>query len=305
MIIDYFLSLYNIYSDKNKNFYFAKLFRVISKLFLNIIVYIIPIPKYEFQKNSDNNDYIISLTTFNKRIDKIWITIYSLIREKNIPIITLWISNEEFKSIELLPKKLLYFQKKGFLKIFIVPGNIKSHKKYFYAIQTYPDKFVITMDDDIIYPKKIITQLINESKKMPEDIICTFANKIKFNNNEISPYSEWNSVKINQISEKNIIQIGAGGCVYPPKSMNTKVLNNENLMRYAPTADDLWLWVHLRLNNRKVTLIKPYHGLVEVFNLKNVTLHEKNVEGGENDLQLKLIDDYLMEFHKTTILELC
>lgn len=79
-------------------------------------------------QNSGREKIIVSLTSFNKRIGRVWIVIESILRQTCKPdMIILWLSKEEFPSMECLPKKLLRLQKRGLI-INLREGNLMSHK---------------------------------------------------------------------------------------------------------------------------------------------------------------------------------
>ncbi|MEO6851924.1 MAG: hypothetical protein ABI166_14880, partial [Mucilaginibacter sp.] len=85
--------------------------------------------------------------------------------------IILWLSSDQFSGVLSLPKKLLKLQKRG-LEVRFCQGDLRSHKKYFYALQEFPEDFIVTIDDDIIYPTDMLEQLINLSNIYPSCICC-------------------------------------------------------------------------------------------------------------------------------------
>lgn len=48
--------------------------------------------------------------------------------------------------------------------------DLRSHKKYYFAMQEYPEDIVILFDDDMFYPKNTIKKLYELYKKFPSDI---------------------------------------------------------------------------------------------------------------------------------------
>ena len=80
-----------------------------------------------------NRRIIVSLTSFPARIGVVWMVVESLMHQTLKPHkIILWLSKEQFSTIESLPKKLLAQRERG-LEIRLVDGDIRSHKKYIYA----------------------------------------------------------------------------------------------------------------------------------------------------------------------------
>ena len=86
----------------------------------------------------------------------------------------------QFKT-EKLPDNLIKLQKEG-LEIRYCP-DLKSHKKYYYAMQEQGNNLLITYDDDIIYAPNSIEHLMKYHKQYPDCIICNRGFKILFNNN--------------------------------------------------------------------------------------------------------------------------
>ena len=96
------------------------------------------IPKY-YKKMQSKRGYketknkpriIISLTSFPKRIDIVWITIESILRQSQKPDeIILWLAEEQFQGIDSLPKSLLELMERGLTIRFC--DDLRSHKKYY------------------------------------------------------------------------------------------------------------------------------------------------------------------------------
>ena len=88
-------------------------------------------------KGARSKRLIVSLTSIPSRIDDLWLVIETLFRQSYKPDeIILWLSKDQFE-FAVLPVKLLKQQRRG-LQIKFVDGDLKSHKKYIYAIETFP-----------------------------------------------------------------------------------------------------------------------------------------------------------------------
>ena len=111
--------------------------------------------KYRIVNNGSLTEHreriLVSFTSFPKRINKVWLVVESLLRQSYKPdLVILWLSKEQFESLNVLPARLLNLQKRG-LMLKIKEGDMRSHKKYYYALREYPNYVIITVDDDIIY----------------------------------------------------------------------------------------------------------------------------------------------------------
>ena len=239
--------------------------------------------------------YVVSLTSFPNRIGRVWIVIESILRQKyKVDKIILWLSKEQFDSIDNLPKNLLKQQKRG-LEIRLVDGDIKSHKKYFYAIKEYPNDFLITVDDDIIYPTTLVSELIEVNNIYPGSVCCHRAHKIKIENEKILPYSSWKEILKSDIDKYNIFFTSGGGTLFSPNSLHEEVLNESVFKKYCFFADDVWLNVMSRLNSTVIVKTNYYSDLLPVLNSKNIYLHDLNLGSGENDLQLEAVRNFYFE----------
>ncbi|MDL2314904.1 hypothetical protein LJC16_01450 [Bacteroidales bacterium OttesenSCG-928-C19] len=204
--------------------------------------------------------------------------------------IILWLSEEQFQSKNDLPKNLLILQKRG-LTIELRSGDFRSHKKYFYTLREYPNDIMITVDDDIFYPTDMIRNLIQQSKKYPKCVIANYTRIISYNENQISPYIQWeyNYYKINI---EHLFFGSGGGTLFPPNSLPTDATNSDIFMSICPTADDIWLNAMCKcagFNIRTTTLRSKL--ILPVLNQNNERLFTINSQS-QNDIQIAAVTNY-------------
>lgn len=229
-------------------------------------------------------DLIVSLTSFPARIEYVYLTIESLLRQTVLPErIILWLSKEQFPHINNVPKKLRYLQNEIF-GIRFVEGDIKSHKKYYYSFIEFPEKTVITVDDDIVYPPSLIENLLNVSKAYPHFIVANIAHRITYTEGELNNYSKW--TESGPLETEDNVQIGAGGVLYPPHCLHDDCLNLELSQRLAPSVDDLWLNAMARLHGTKVLKSPMNKAFLPVVIPNDQPLKALNVGKNKNDEQL-------------------
>ena len=107
---------------------------------------------------SDNNNITVSLTTFGKRIDDVYLAIESIAKQTLKPNrVILWLSKDEFFN-KKLPITLTNLQKRG-LEIKYCK-DLKSYNKIIPTIKECPNDLIITIDDDIIYNFDLIEVFI-------------------------------------------------------------------------------------------------------------------------------------------------
>ena len=306
-MIDFFASLYasvgNKYSLLRQIKFYTFLRLGISVLYNMLIPIMMRVTssKKDFSlvcQNSGRDKIIVSLTSFNKRIGRVWIVIESILRQTCKPdMIILWLSKEEFPSMECLPKKLLRLQKRGLI-INLREGNLMSHKKYYYTLMEYPNDHMITIDDDIIYPSDFIASLLKGHKQYPDAVISRFAFKVKYDERGgLLPYAVWSSVMINKLTPPSCdVFFGSGGGTFFPSNVLGEEAKNITLaMDKCKYADDVWLNTMCRLNGKKVVVINSLFSFLPVLNRNDFKLVSINNGQGLNDKQISDLQDYYLK----------
>ncbi len=188
-MVDFLYRTYSLFCNNcellEKN-YINRVFRYIIRQCSN---YIIPL---WYKKTCNNSLYkivptqkkegriIASLTTFPARIENLWIVIESILRQSHKPdMLILWLSKEQFSSIDVLPKRLVSLQNRG-LQIRFCDGDLRSHKKYYYVLKDYPNDHLFTFDDDLIYPSNTISSVLLAAESAPNCIVGRYSNQIMF-----------------------------------------------------------------------------------------------------------------------------
>lgn len=241
----------------------------------------------------DNDQQIIvSLTSYKKRFSTLDICIKSILNQTMLPDrLVLYLSKDE--NIEEVPNKVKELQKFG-LEIKFVDLDLKPHKKYYYAMQEFPNDIVITIDDDIIYYKNMIKELILTYKKFPGCIIAARAHEITFDEDgKIKKYEDWKmcSTKSN-LPSFNFCATEGAGTLYPPHLLNTKITLNLKYINKYIDADDLWMKANEVLSNIPVVISNPKleRKRIEIPSSQEVGLKYTNVDGGKNDFYLKQLE---------------
>ena len=234
----------------------------------------------------------VSLTSFPKRINTVWLAIESLMRQTMKPdMIILWLAESQFNGIHDLPQQLLDQQKRGLTIRFC--EDLKSHKKYFFAMQEFPNDLIILADDDIIYSKDLVKQLYGMHKKYPNDIVCMSAQYItKFDEMP----SKWRALNVNEnMKHSYSIQAYSGaGSLFPPGSLDNEYAFDRNLIaQLCPYADDLWLKYMSYKRGIYTTAIYPNRYLpIMIDGTGSSGLWYINGEKNQNDVQWKSITEY-------------
>lgn len=239
----------------------------------------------------------LSLTSFPARINAAYYAIKSLMLQSFKPDrIILWLAHSQFEGI---PERLIPLVHRGLEIRFC--DDLRSHKKYFFALQQQSeDEVIVTYDDDIIYERDSVAKLVNMHIKHPSCIICNRAQKINFTTNEIKPYSTWtfyNDIKAG-IPVLGMVPSTGNGCLYPYGSMPQSTFNEQMLREFAFTADDLW--IAFNSINNKTPIVKTLDiipTLINVGKSQTESLTQINDIGGENQRTI----DRLLRLYPNTL----
>lgn len=237
-----------------------------------------------------DNDVVISLTTYSKRINQIHIVVESLFRQtQQANRIILWLAKDEFSedTIPLILKKQI---DRG-LEIRYCE-DIKSYKKLLPTLSLTPDSIIITVDDDYIYPLDFVEILFKTYLKYPQCVCYYTGGRITFDSKgKLKPYFRWkNGEKVEYIPSILNFSTGAGGVLYPPHIFDKEIFNIEYVRKYIPKADDIWFKAMSLLNMIKYVRVPMREKFSDKFVLleecQDIALYHDNVERGENDIQL-------------------
>lgn len=291
--LDFYTSLYGfLYNRKKINKRLLSLIRYVVRYFANRSLPSLFLKNKEYGQPTIMPDVVLSLTSFPARIEEVWKVVETLKRQSVLPeIIILWLSRDQFRSAETLPQSLRRMEDDIF-QIRLVDGDIKSHKKYYYAMNEYPEKTIVTCDDDQFYDPNLIKRLLDNSRKYPGCIIANKTLKIQFDKEgNIIPYKLWKD-KGNPNDSENLLQVGVGGVLYPPHSLNKLVLDKDLFLNLAPLADDIWLNSMARLNDTPIVQASPLLLTLPIV-LDSPTLFDVNLGNNMNDEQINNIRTYL------------
>lgn len=231
----------------------------------------------------------VSFTSYPSRINSVHKVVESLYRQTvQADEIVLYLSLNEFPNAESdIPETLrCLINQKGF-KIAWVYGNLKSHKKYYYALREYRDTVVITVDDDKIYAETMIADLIKSYRRFPNAVSARNVRIIFKNVETLEPYSKWKNGKYlaeyADVPRTDLCAIGAGGICYPPTLVNEDWFQEKIMLKAASEHDDLWLKYNEIINNIPVVYVKPSQEDITIENSLTCRLADNNLYGNGND----------------------
>lgn len=241
--------------------------------------------------------YTVSLTSFPARIGYVHLAIETLMRQSSKPDrIILWLAESQFPE-KKLPEALTRLESRGLTVRWC--DDLRSHKKYHYVFQEFPEDNVILADDDLFYSRDTIARLVKLHKKHPEDIVALSGQIIAPEMTSLP--SVWPAPEAGKryISCREAQAFTGAGSLFPAGWHIPEVFNKEKAMGMAATADDLWLKAMALSAGVNTTLDYPVRGFpAEVWIENNVTLFQENKPAGENRNDLAwqaLVKEYRLD----------
>lgn len=301
---DWFCDIYSAIIDKSaflKQIRFYSVLRVLTRWSANMIL---PIyyrctrhnSQYTISlSNAKGSPVIVSLTSFPARINKVWMVIECMLRQTVKPDrIMLWLSKEQFKDTASLPDSLVQLQSRG-LEIKWVDGDLRSHKKYIYAMQHYPDASIVMVDDDFFYRRTLLEEIVAQHLAHPKAVVAHYTHNIRYDSEgQLMPYNQW---EINVLDGSHLFFGSGGGTLIPPGSMHVDVTNSAQALACCPNADDVWLNAMVRLRNTPIVHTTHKDTLLPILQYRNIALFDTNETGG-NDVQIKQLTAYcIKQYH--------
>jgi hypothetical protein len=193
-----------------------------------------------FGTNPEGN-FVVSIASYPQRDSLVPAVFQALSRQTVLP--KKWIlvlSEEEYPNG--LPKHLQKLKRKG-IEVLWANGNPYAVKKLVPVIEKYPELDVITFDDELLYGKKVIEKLIEESK-LNEGQIIGHVGKVLFRKGDNLnmmfrlPYPADKSTPSSQI-----YFLGGSGTLYPANSLDAKVSDLKKISQIVPgRGSDIWFW---------------------------------------------------------------
>lgn len=248
-------------------------------------------------------EVIASLTSFPARFGVLPLVIESIFQQTYKPDkICLYLDKNV--SVNQIPKQLEKLCDKG-LSIIIGGENIRSHKKYYYAMLDNPEAIVVTFDDDNLYRKDTIEKLMKSYKQHPECVSCMRAHEMIFGDgNEIKPYKDWRFVSTKYAGKPrmNLLATGVGGVLYPPHCMSNELFNLDMIRKLDCVSDDIWLKVMQILKGTQVIEVESKKRLANPLPTKSTRIGALTVDFesyDRNDEHLKLLlEQYSIDLYK-------
>ncbi len=187
-------------------------------------------------------EVVVALTSYDRRLETLDLAIKSVFMQSVRPNRIVLYLGKDCDNVEL-PPQLTELEKYG-LEIRRGCEDLKPHKKYFYALQEFPQSLVITIDDDCVYKEDFIETLIKGHKVFPNAVIARRVNRVEFDGNgQMLSYVEWTMEwKSSEITAAtSLVATGCGGILYPAYLFSREDFDLDMIRGIALSVDDLYL----------------------------------------------------------------
>lgn len=236
---------------------------------------------------------IISLTSFPQRFETLPLCLKSLCLQTVKPDkILVYLGTDT----TVIPDELLNLEKYG-IEFIRTNDNLMPHKKYFYAMQDFPNDTIITVDDDCIYSKNLVKSLLKAHQKHPYCVAAVRVHKMAYSRRHtLFSYNNWiNNCTACRKPSYTLFATGIGGVLYPPGCLSKETFDVDAIKKYCLKADDIWLKFMQLLNRTKVVFAplalfyspEPY----EIKEAQATALNEENVKECKNDEYIAILKD--------------
>lgn len=181
--------------------------------------------------------------------------------------------------------------------------NSGPHRKYCHTFSMLAEQdILITVDDDTLYPTNFVQRMIDAVQKY-DCVVAMRGRRIALKGHKVVPYRSWQK-NSHQLTTPSLLNVGTGkdGIAYKKSYLDNRVLDIKHALRYAPTADDLWLKAHALLNGVPTVILSadlnnafPEVGVPSESERPTLFGQYNNIQHG-NDLAIAAIDSYLMRY---------
>lgn len=273
-----------------------KIIKKVKTTWINFRYKNLPI-SYGLTKKELQTPIVVSLTSYPARFPTLHICLKSILNQTTKPSkVVLWLDQDV--SLKDVPKNILKLQKNG-LEIRCEGDSLKPHKKYIHAMREFRDACIITVDDDVIYTRDMISSLYASYQKHPDCISARRVHKILYDmDHHAVEYNSWvYDCKKDEGPSMQLFATGVGGVLYPPHifDMSTENFNSQNIKDNAWSVDDVWLkFVENSLNIPVVWVSNkqthPYY--ITNKELAKTSLYISNVHNNHNDVAIEKCEKF-------------
>ncbi len=188
---------------------------------------------------------VISMTSFPEAIRYAERAIKSLLKGSVQPDkLVLYLTFSQFENGQLPQRLTAMAAKYDRFEIRNYDRDIRSYRKLIPALTDFPEAIIVTVDDDVYYHPRMLSDLLRWHERIPDAVLAHRAKHIKLG----EPYRRWRKYRWYDFLFKRIhrsflnLQTGVGGVLYPPHSLRADMMDVDLFTKIAPSTDDIWFW---------------------------------------------------------------
>ena len=167
--------------------------------------------------------------------------------------------------------------------------DVGPHTKFFPYVASGlgGDLPLVTADDDVLYPRTWLDQLVTSWRIAPEDVVCHRAHEYLVEEGKLAPYEAWAPCTSAAASHGHYAT-GVSGILYPPAAQRALATAGLAFQECCPRADDIWINVVALRNGHRVRQVRSEARLFPlVSGVQAGGLHQENNMQGRNDEQIE------------------
>lgn len=241
-------------------------------------------------ESGDEVPVVVSFTSIPSRFHVIHLTVRSVLSGTSRPEkVVLWL-HESLKN--QVPASLTCLLGRRFEIRYAVIDC--PHLKLVESLQAFPEKLIVTCDDDLMYDGEWLGALYKEHLRHPTEIVANECRAIAYDESgEVRPYRYWYREGKKGATYDALLPLGFGGVLYPPGCLHPDVINTELYLQLTPKADDLWFKAMSYLQGTasrrsSISVGKPIH----IPDSQAVNLKSGNVKQDGNRLQWQALSSH-------------
>lgn len=238
--------------------------------------------------SNGNLPIVCSVTTNGSRPLSLVLAINSVWLQKSAPeLIFISCPEAKFYRISRLLKRFCL----GDYQIVSLSRDRGPAEKYLCAKAHYPDRIIVTFDDDVTYDENWLAELWNCHVRHPF-ALCGHRGVVLSWNSHYSTARRVNTLE--EYVSNDLLLTGHGGILYPPGIFRAAVNDDERMMQLSPGNDDIWINLVateddvprvLCRSTRREPAAHPW--------AQRKALWKKNVRGGRNAIYWQACGQYL------------
>ncbi len=231
----------------------------------------------------------LNLTSHPPRFGLLAPTLRSLLLQDTAPDrVTLWLHAPD---LALLPEPVRVLERDEGLRIRTVSRDLRSYKKLVPALEQEPEAWHVTADDDIYYRPDWLGTLLDASRGTPASLLCWRAHLVTDTREGVlRPYRKWRPKTEMRGPDPRLFPTSGAGVLFPPGSLDRRVVDRDLAMALAPTADDLWWYWMARLSGTEVRRVGDNPRLITWEGAREDSLWRTNKrEEVGNDAQIEAL----------------